>query len=215
MTRIAVAALSALALPACVTATDESFTVTDPLVGVSVALSSGSVTVTEGAPGEAHVAISYGGAGLEPAQTNVVDGVLFVDLDCAGVCGGDVTLEVPPGAWVALDVQRGEVTVSGIEGNLDVDVATGSIVADGLRSAEVTLRTAAGDIFADVVGRPLWVEAAAAAGAVDLVVPRGAWALTVDVDVGDAAVEGVEDDGAADRVLLARAGAGSISIRGE
>ena len=202
-------------LPGCVMASEESFVVHEALVGVAVEMGSGDVSVMPGPAEQATVDLDFGGVGFNGIGHEVVDGVLWLDLRCAGACGGDLALEVPPGAWVDVRLSAGDVSIDDVDGSVRAHVGAGAVEVWNVSGAEIDLATGAGSIDAVLEPEVRAVTADAGAGEADLLVDGGAWRLTLDAGSGHIQSQGVVHHPDAERVLVAQAGAGEVSITGE
>jgi DUF4097 and DUF4098 domain-containing protein YvlB len=125
----------------------------------------------------------------------------------------DLTVTVPRGKTVSVHLAVGEVVVSNVEGDLEVDVASANITATRTRGA-LRLDTGSGDI-----------TVTEASGAIDLDAGSGSIRATTirggplrldtgsgDVDVTDAEVTTLEIDTGSGDVTAERIGARTITI---
>jgi hypothetical protein len=216
--RTALRLMSALILPlaaGCVVGEHHKSLVFDESIeGVAVLLGSGSVEISEARGSEASVEYDLGGVTVEPVGASVVDGVLIVDLVCEGVCGGDVWVEAPEGAWVKVELHRGDVALDALSGAVFAKVGAGDLEAMDLESADIALALGAGDVWVDtsVSGADVWVDVGA--GDLDVTVPEGRYLLDVDVGAGDLSMEGVINDPEGPGRIHAHTGAGSLWLEG-
>jgi len=160
---------------------------------------------------------------LEEAQSGEL--VQFV-ADTDGLEGASVRLEaeVPRGAALVVQVGQGEVTLSGVEGDVVVEVRRGGIGAAGLSGRHVRLTTRTGDIAAAFVAVPEGADLRVGTGRGDVGValPAGAsLAVTAEAGAGRVVVEGLpfegeqREQGPGLTRLLGRLGEGRARLRAE
>ncbi|WP_067458655.1 hypothetical protein [Actinomadura macra] len=158
------------------------------------------VSVGPGPEGEARVFKDLKWALHKPTVSeSLVDDVLYVTFRCddspslyTGLeCGGDIDVQVPPGARVSAVSGSGEISVRGLTGDLDLRTGTGEItVADtrgrlrlqagsgtlkgsGLAAPKTLARVDSGELDLRYAEPPAYVEATAGGGTVKLIVPPG------------------------------------------
>lgn len=180
-------------LPACVIAdvetSKEEFVTDEPFTEVVLDLDSGDVSVVgdpEATAATATIVTSW--AGKAPEVTHYVEqGVLHVTARCEPlqfVCDIDVELTVPAGVCVTSDTGSGDVSVSGVTGDVDVASGSGDLDLAGL-AGRVDAETGSGDVsICDVTGD-----------------------LYVDTGSGDVQATGLESS-----QVIAATGSGSIVI---
>jgi hypothetical protein len=172
-----------------------------------------------------------------PEVTWRTDGdTLILDSDCGtfGVitnCTTHFTLRVPTGIALDVDTSSGDVEVEGETGVLTLatssgdvvaraaapaialDTSSGDVVVDG-SATDVTASTSSGDVEITIAGEPPdAVRAETSSGDVLVEVPYAAYAVETDTDSGDDDVEGIRQDGAASRTIVARTSSGDVKVR--
>ena len=212
MRRGTAALVLGLAAQGCVVAVDDSFCVYEDVYAVVLELENGDVNVEVG--DELCVDVGLGGAGSNGVGHHVDDGRLYLDYQCGGLCGGDITVRAPADLHVRTKLSAGDVSIDHREGDVVVLLGAGSISTMDLRSRRAELLTGAGDVSAEFAERPQLVEIAVATGSIDLELPQGGYALDLDADGGSIHLDGVFDDPGADAYIGAQVSAGSIDISG-
>lgn len=215
--------------------TRTTFAVTGPITAVEVESAAGRVDVV--AAGEAATMVertSRALLGAPGVRQSVVDGVLRLRATCprigAAVCEVRYRLELPATVPVRVLSQRGDVTVDGMTGSVDVATGSGSISLTRT-SGPVTARTENGsvsgiDLAAPSVdvstrGGPLRISLAKPAerldirslsGAVELILAPGRYRVEATTGRGRPDI-GVVVDATSNYVVRATTDAGSVRIR--
>jgi hypothetical protein len=225
--------VAALASTLTCTVTDDSFTVSDDVSTFRLDTPEGYIDIDGDDVTDIEVDMKLWGS-----STSVdweVDGeVLDVLTDCHGaVCAvdydvvlprhvfvdaytgdGDIHLrDVVAGALLAADA--GSIYVEHVAGTeLDLDAAAGSVDGDRLAVDETTVTTGAGsvDLYYDVP--PILVHVDAGVGDIDVRVPRGAYDIIADTDLGDIHLRGVDDDPDSPYRLHLTTGVGDVTVSG-
>lgn len=161
---------------------------------------------------------------------------LILDSDCGtfGVitnCTTHFTLRVPTGVALAVDTSSGDVEVEGETGALTLATSSGDVVARAAAPAialdtssgdvvvegsadDVTASTSSGDVEISIAGEPpTSVRAETSSGDVLVEVPYADYDVETETDSGDDDVEGIRQDGAAPRTILARTSSGDVTVR--
>ncbi|TNE90450.1 MAG: hypothetical protein EP330_08115 [Deltaproteobacteria bacterium] len=118
------------------------------------------------------------------------------------------------GATADLHSSAGDLEVDGLDGSLFARADAGRIDVVGARAAEVEVSSGAGDLSLVLEGFPQFVSAFASAGAVELELPGGAYALEATADAGDVQVRGLTQDASAARRIEVRSAAGDVTVIG-
>lgn len=215
--------------------TRTTFAVTEPITAVEVESASGRVDVV--AAGEAATMVgrtSRSLLGAPKVRQSVVDGVLRLQASCprigAAVCEVRYRLELPATVPVRVRSQRGDVTVDGMTGSVDVATGSGSILLTRL-SGPVTARTESGSVSgidlgapsvdASTRGGPLRISLAKPAerldvrslsGAVELILAPGRYRVEATTGRGRPDI-GAVVDAMSNYVVRATTDAGSVRIR--
>lgn len=94
-------------------------------------------------------------------RQSVSGGVLTLIKDCSGGgCGPiDIVVSVPRGVSVQATTSDGNITLSGVTGQVDLTSSGGSINADGLGAANASFHTLNGNIDASFTGAPARIVA--------------------------------------------------------
>jgi len=212
-----VGVLTALSSTGCIVAKDTHFAIADDIDTIVVRFENGDIEVRgDEYADEVVVDLEVGGLGFGDVGYTVDGGTLFIDGDCGRVslCGGDVIIQTPPGVALDIDLNAGDLSVDGIDGDVFVGVGAGDIELTDLRGSSVTALLGAGD--AEIGLRDdfaaLWVEVGT--GSLELDVPAGGYRMSLDAGAGDIDLEMVSDDSQAAASIDAYTGAGEIRIRG-
>lgn len=194
--------------------TERSFP--DDVERVVVLLDSGNIDVS-GVPGRpAHVHIDMVGVGDEYSGMSVQDGVLTVDYRCGMACGGDVRVEVPPDVDVEVRLERGDIWIDSMDGEIRGTLGAGDLWTTSLGSRDIALAVGVGDLAVETTGEPLSLWADLGAGDASLTVPAGGYRLVdMDLGLGELWMDGVHEDRSAPGRIHVRAGVGVVWINGE
>lgn len=183
---------------------------------VVVLLDSGGVEVSGVAGQPTHVEVDMGGVGAAPAGMALEQGVLTVDYRCGVACGGDIWVEVPPGVAVEVQLERGDIGLDGLDGELRATLGAGDLWGTALGSRDIAVAVGAGDLGVETTGRPLSLWADLGAGDASLTVPLGGYRLVdMELGAGELWLDGVHADPEAPGRIHARAGAGAVWLHGE
>ena len=169
-----------------------------------------------------------------PPESNIQEtgGTIVIDGRCpprAVGCAVDVSVIAPRDAIVEVFTGGGDVSVTGLSGDVFVDTAAGVVDLE-LLSGDVVAYTADGDVRGrDLASGQVKIDAVGpvdlafiAATSVDLratkdvtlEVPSGSYRLELSADAGEIVVEDVLDDASSPYHLSARAVAGDVEVSG-
>ncbi|WP_051223109.1 hypothetical protein [Agrococcus lahaulensis] len=143
-------------------------------------------------------------AELEDAGLHIVADVSAGSLDAAADWGR-----------AELDLSAGSAQLGGTADALDLQVSAGEarLAIDSPRT--VQLDVSAGRVVGAVTGeQPAAITATVSAGAIELGIPDGQYAVTQDVSAGSAAID-VDADRQAAATIDVEVSAGSVTLRGE
>lgn len=135
---------------------------------------------------------------------------------CEGddLCNADFYCEVPLATALEIRADNGDVTLTGVEGEVSAVVKAGDVKGTGLRSQTFDLKVETGDVTLAWAAAPRSLAIAVETGVVALTLPNGAYRC--DVESADGAVE-IQDmacDPAAAGSLKIRVQTGDIRLQG-
>jgi hypothetical protein len=211
-------------------------TLSFPVTKVLEVRTDGSVTVRAAAVEHITVVRRIDRGFRHPAYTaGVVGDRLVLTGSCPVMvnqwCRVSYTVEVPATTTVTVHADAGGVTVTGIDGDLDLSSSAGSVTvtdasgavrahssagsvtADHLRAADVDASSSAGRVSLSFAVPPSSVVAHSSAGSVEVVVPDDETAYRVDASssAGSESVD-VRTDPASTRTIEVSSSAGSVRI---
>jgi hypothetical protein len=192
--------------------THESFEVLEPIDHVEVRLGSGSIDVVAADTDAVSVHWELGGVSGSSPGHFIEDGVLVLDLYCQGACGGDVWLALPDAVDLDVELDRGDVLLHDLGGDVRVRLGAGDVMSGILYGDDIAVAVGAGDLSLDVDARPLDLWADVGAGDLYLGVPAGGYVMDLDVGAGDLWLDGVYEDASAVSRLHAHTGAGAAVV---
>jgi hypothetical protein len=196
----------------------------------------GSITVRRGQPAQL-VVTKHWNAREPSVDVQRAGDTLTVKADCpqdVGVndCGVDLALTLPGAFSLDARLGVGTIDVTGVEGThhlhggvgdvrvsgttgdmLTVEAGVGDVALRDLRVKQVTADADSGGIDLDSAIAPDKIDARGNTGSVDVAVPAGAYAVTVDVDHGDTEVRGLVVDMASPRKISAATDIGDVVVR--
>lgn len=128
-------------------------------------------------------------------------------------CGGLLRLAVPEGTALTVRQESGEITLSGLRGDLALSLASVRCTAVGLRPqhATVSIRSGSADLGFAAPPGDLTVESASASVALRLPQPDGGYAFDSDAASADVRIGLPEQPDAAHRVRL-RTTSASVAV---
>lgn len=162
---------------------------------------------------------------------------LVVSDDCGRLdwllnCRTDIRIEVPVGydldvetsagnvhvegplAAVKADTSSGDVVVVGSTASVDASTSSGNVTVDS-GATRIRAKTSSGDVSVTASGLPPErIEATTSSGNVRVRVPYAAYDVDIDSDSGDEEVDGIIQDGRAERVIVAMTSSGDVSVGG-
>jgi hypothetical protein len=198
---------------------------------------SAEVSVGTGPAGQARVFKRLKWVLRKPVVTESLHGdVLSIVSRCPGEvglyggweCGADIDVQVPAGVRVSAASGSGEITVRGVNGDLDLRtgsgeiwvagshgalrarVGSGTIRGTGLASSDTEAVVGAGELDLRYAEPPRTVDVSADSGSVKIIVPAGShyrvqgWTGSGDTHLNRALV-----DDRSDRLISVRSGSGS------
>jgi hypothetical protein len=237
--------LLALLLSACIVvheqSDEDSFETTDAISALVLQADAGNVTIdacdAEGAT-VTHALKWTGPDDARPQADAVVTGeTLDVTSDCQDLnlfCEVTWTITLPASAALDVRLDAGNIAVTGIGGDANLELAAGDTDLAGL-SGNVTLTSDAGNLHGTDLATPTFaatidagdatlgftpaaplvdLDVEGQSGDLSLSVPGGAWDLDVWTASGELAVFGVDDAPTAERHLTVHASAGDIDVVG-
>ncbi len=108
----------------------------------------------------------------------------------------------------------GGIQLNQVGGNIDLDTGSGSIKGHHLGGLEVHAETGSGSIDVDFDIAPQMANLSTGSGSIGIAVPSGTYHVDAETHSGAVDIEGITNDAAADHIIVARTGSGSISITG-
>ncbi|WP_347753839.1 hypothetical protein [Agrococcus sp. ProA11] len=120
------------------------------------------------------------------------------------------------GEWgsASLGLSAGSAELSGTAASLTVEVSAGEARIDVATGGAVQLEVSAGRIVGSLTGeQPSSIDATVSAGAIELTIPDGAYAVTESVSAGDSDVR-VTDDQSAASTIDVEVSAGNVRLIG-
>lgn len=150
-------------------------------------------------------------------SARVVDGRLVVRSSCPWSfgrgCSGTLRLAVPPSTQVRVHSSAGAVSVSGLDGVLDLSSSAGDVRGSALRSSDVTAESSGGEVRLGFATAPSAVTATSSAGEVAVLVPSDGTGYRVDADSSAGSMRvAVRTDSTSPRRIHARSSGGSVTV---
>jgi hypothetical protein len=198
----------------------EQFVVSEPVQKVIVASDAGDVDVVATDTDRITISQTMRWLTHEPSpERTVADGVLRLNDSCGGSwavfrCETNYRIEVPRDLAVEVDVDAGNVSVSGVAGAVSLRSDAGDLEGTGLVSAHVKATTDAGHVELAFATAPTAIEAASDAGDVTIELPSAEYAIDAGTDAGDTSVDGIVSYDLAAHSVSAHSDAGDVTIRG-
>jgi hypothetical protein len=143
------------------------------------------------------------------------DSSIFLGLD-VDQCQTDYTLGLPAGTDASAELGIGDISLDGLDAEIDVNTGVGDIVGENLKATSTTVESGVGEVhleFDQVLGD---IRVDAGTGDVVIVVPDDGATYDVRFDggVGDEHIEIATDPaGRADYVIDVTSGIGSLTVR--
>ena len=189
-----------------------------PVTSVTVAATTGSITVRPGAAGApvrvtSELSWSFGAA---TSVESVSGGRLDVRAECSnsvvGLCTVGYDITVPPGVTLALGTHTGTIEASGLTGDVRATTHTGSVELSDLRSQHVEASTSTGSVQVTFATAPQSVTADTSTGSVEVALPGGVtYDVSADTSTGSTDVT-VPVDPASGRRVRAHTSTGSVEV---
>ena len=189
------------------TVTHDSSAVADDVQAVRVEVGAGHISVVGG--DRLAVERTLSGVAVEGATQAIEDGVLRVAVACDTVlpCSADITLTVPAGVPVDVQVRDGGVYLADLDQDVRVEVGDGEVRGEGLAGA-TRVRSGWGGAWLAFRSPPREVQVGVGVGDVFLSVPDAGYDLDVRGLAGqDVAVRA---DAAGPRVQVQTSGRVSV-----
>jgi DUF4097 and DUF4098 domain-containing protein YvlB len=103
--------------------------------------------------------------------------------------------------------------VTGTSGPVVARSTAGGVAVLRSRAADIRATSTAGDVRVEADAAPQRIDASTTAGSVIIVVPRGPYRVDASAGAGSVNLEGLTDTPSADRVIIASASAGDVTVR--
>ncbi|MBK9477204.1 MAG: DUF4097 family beta strand repeat protein [Tetrasphaera sp.] len=146
---------------------------------------------------------------IKPTVGSTVDGerVSLVD-ECSfslfGDCSTSWDLALPQGTPVRVRTTSGDISVDGLDGDLEVDTTSGDVIGGVFSAKRVTVTATSGDVDLRLSTAPESVVVTSTSGSIRLVLPNDgtAYAVQVSTAAGDVTNELVNAPGATHRIVV-------------
>lgn len=183
---------------------------------VRVRAGDGTVTVLQGPELRVTREARTSSPGFELAWA-LVDGVLELEERCPlrSLCTVDTRIELPPGVDLDVRMGSGEVTLEGLDGQVELSAEGLILEARGLRSPVLLVSAEDALVDLELLAAPLEVAVALDAGDAALRLPAGPYALDLHTGLGVLEVLNVLDEPGAAGLVLLHTGAGDLRLLGE
>lgn len=188
-----------------------------PLRQLVIDAASGDITLIPGGPGVAvhrHLTWSWG----KPTIREVWSGsTLHITAGCPVIsigprCAVDYTVHLPADASVVAHTSTGDITATGLRGDLRLSTSTGGVSGTVLFSPNVQATTSTGDVSLWFSTPPDSVRATGKTGGITVTVPAAdGYRVTSGTHTGDVRVQ-VRQDPTSTRSIEARTSTGDIHI---
>jgi hypothetical protein len=141
----------------------------------------------------------------------------YFDYKCAtifGNCGLNGTLSVPRGTAVTVSTDGGNVTASGVTGDITLSTGGGNIRAGSVTALHVVADTGGGDVDITFTAVPRDVRVSTGGGNITIVVPPGdtAYHVTASAGGGNVYDSAINKADTSPNVITATTGGGDITI---
>jgi hypothetical protein len=207
------------ALTGCGAGGIEPIVLDEPFDRVVLDVDSGNIDIEVSTSGAAAVSrtVEKGGGATELSWDNR-DGTLYLTALCHKNnplnCQVDHLLELPSGVAVDVALGGGFLSLYALDGPVDVAMGTGDVVASYLRAPAAWVTVGSGTVDLEYAEVPGSVDAALGEGVMELAVPSGSYAASLDVGLGQLDVYGILDDPDAEVSLRAAVGEGALAVFG-
>lgn len=170
-----------LGLGGCVLGVAGTSVLSERIDRVVIDVSKGDVSVV-GRPGQPTLEVDFGGIGGGDLGHRVDAGVLYLEYACGGpeLCGGELSLTVPPQTPLDVWLGAGNLSVRGMDAELIANTGGGAITVEDHGAAPVAVVVGAGSLHLGFAQPPRRVDAALAVGAIGIELPAGAYALALE-----------------------------------
>ncbi|MEV5555536.1 DUF4097 family beta strand repeat-containing protein [Nonomuraea wenchangensis] len=126
-------------------------------------------------------------------------------------CEVSYRVEVPKGVRVEVTSDSGDLTLSGLSGEVRVSSDSGTIQADGLAGGRVTARSDSGDVALAFTGQPDEVTTENDSGHTVVRVPAGPYRVVAKTDSGDKRIT-ADNDASAPRSIKVSSDSGDLEV---
>jgi hypothetical protein len=196
----------------------ERFTFNQPIHKVIVKGDAGNVRVVASDSHAIQVQETRRWVSSEPKpKRSVAAGVLRLEEACSGwiaLCETSYVIQVPRNLDVDIDVDAGDVTITGLSGAVSVKSDAGDVKGTGLAAARISADTDAGDVRLAFTTPPVSIDASTDAGDVEIDLPSTEYALDLDTGAGSTSISGIVRYDLAEHAVKARTSAGDVTIHG-
>ncbi|HEX5098722.1 MAG TPA: DUF4097 family beta strand repeat-containing protein [Polyangiaceae bacterium] len=192
----------------------ERTVIEEPVDSLTVDVRSGDVHIYGGDVSEVTATATIVGGSNHLGHSFTGGKLTLVDVCHENHCSVDVSVEVPSGVSVTVQVASGDLELYEMLGAINVATGSGDILGYGLAGAALDAETGSGDVALEVSEPAERIHVRTHSGDVSLGVPAGAYRLDVGTNSGDRHVSDVSNDSRASGSIDVFTGSGDVAIRG-
>jgi hypothetical protein len=211
---------------------EESFDFPQAVTALDADIDSANLLVEPASGSTSSVDMDIDYRGREPKwHVKVSRKTLSIRLDCHFSCDGDFVVRVPREVISRIELDSGNTTVRGLDGDVAINADSGNIKVSDLLG-DLDLEVDSGNISGNVSSQvcvadldsgnfnvhfyepPADLDVAADSGNIKVRVPRGAYNITTDVDSGSRELSSVTQDDSAPNRIHAEVDSGNVTITG-
>jgi len=192
----------------------ERTVIEEPVASLTVDVRSGDVHIHGGDVDEVTATATIEGDSNHLGHAFTGGKLTLVDECHENHCNVDVSVAVPSGVSVAVQVGSGDLEVDDMLGTITVATGSGDILGNRLAGAALDAETGSGDVALEVSEPAERIHVRTHSGDVVLGVPAGAYRLNVGTSSGDRHLSDVANDSSASGSIDVFTGSGDVAIRG-
>ena len=187
----------------------------EPFDLVVLHVDGGNVTITGSPDQRAEVyRVVEKGKSKSELGWDLFEGTLFLDAVChksnPTKCQVDHDLVLPSGVAVDAWVGGGAVTLTALDGPVQVGLGEGDVFGSYLESREASVTVGEGAVVLEYAAPPEEVDIGVGQGVVELLVPQGYYHATFETGIGGVDVVGIIHDPNSSAVLQGVVGQGDV-----